>query len=176
MTRWWKHVAVLAAWLALGVAAQAQPGLPSPVGAARIPEPMRYIPAPQPELVPGPTTPSVAPAGPPDSLNLPVGHSSAFQMENYPTESAAYAALGGMALHRQGLTHLPIAFTDNQSRGLDTGIVPVGIGRLGNNAFNPFQTNSTFLPQALNLNQITPSWTGSLVLLRSATNSAMPPR
>ena len=72
MTRWWKHVAILAAWLALGVTARAQPGYPSPVGAARIPEPLRYTPAEnQPSLVAGPMTPAMAPAGPPTTLNRP---------------------------------------------------------------------------------------------------------
>ena len=157
MTRWWKHVAVLAAWLALGAAAQAQPGYPSPVGATRIMEPLRYTPEPQPNLVPGPISPAMAPAGPPASLNLSANHDGAFQLENYPTETAAYAAIGGMGLKRQGLTHLPIAFKDNQSRGLDTGTVPIGLGTLGNGGFNVFQRNATLLPQSLNLNQVDPS-------------------
>ena len=158
MTRWWKHVALLAAWLVLGSVAKAQPGLPSPVGATRMAEPIRYTPQPQPDLVPGPMTPAMAPAGPPDTLNLPATHSGAFQVENYPTESAGYGSLGYLALRRQGLTHLPIAFTDNQSGGLDTGVTPKGIGTQGNGSFNPFQTNSNFLPPALNLHNIKPEW------------------
>ena len=90
----WKCVGVAAAWLGLGVAVQAQQEIPSPVGAARMIEPLGYTPKPQPDLVPGPLTPQVAPPGPPDSLALPSGHSSAFQLENYATESALYRAPG----------------------------------------------------------------------------------
>ena len=159
MTRWWKHVAGLAAWLALGAAAQAQSGYPypSPVGATRIVEPLRYTPEPQPNLVAGPMTPEMAPVGPPTSLNLPADHYGAFQLENFPTETAAYGSIGAVSLKRQGLTRLPIAFTDTQSNGLDTGVVPTGLGNLGGGAFNVFQRNSTFLPLALGLNQVDPS-------------------
>src|SRR2546421_605123 len=67
MTRCWKHVAVLAAWLVLGVSARAQTGYPAPVGAARLDEPLRYTPEPSPALFPGPMTPAMAPTGPPAS-------------------------------------------------------------------------------------------------------------
>lgn len=158
MTKWWKHVALVAAWLALGATAKAQPGYPSPVGAARMVEPLRYTPQPQPDLVAGPITPQMAPVGPPSTLNLPADHNGAFQLENYPTESASFGSIGGMSLQRQKLTRLPIAFTDNQSRGRDTGIVPTGIGTLPNGAFNVFQTVPALLPQAQNLNDVNPAW------------------
>src|SRR4051812_19161677 len=104
MTRWCKHVAVFAAWLGLAVAVQAQEGYPSPVGATRMPEPLRYDPEPQPALVPGPINPLIAPAGPPDSLSLPADHTSAFQLEHYPIEDRCYAHLGATALKRWRLT------------------------------------------------------------------------
>src|SRR5262245_61987432 len=110
MSRWWKRLAVVVAWLGLGALAQAQQEVPRPVGAARIPEPLRYCPEPQPNLVPGPLTPAMAPPGPPPEFSLPVGHSSAFQLENYAPESRAYASLGGMALFRNNLGHLPVVF------------------------------------------------------------------
>jgi hypothetical protein len=127
MTRWCKHVAVFAAWLGLGTVVLAQPGYPSPVGATRLPEPIRYVPdQPPPTLVPGPLTPQIAPVGPPDTLNLPADHTSAFQDDNFPPESAFFASAGGMALQRNGLTHLPVVFLDNQNLGIDTGRIPLG--------------------------------------------------
>jgi hypothetical protein len=115
MTRWWKGVAVAAAWLGLAVMGQAQVGLPSPVGAARMTEPLGYKPSPQPELVPGPLTPAVAPVGPPDCLSLPSTHTSAFQCENYSTESAWYGSLGGIGIARYQPGKLPIAYFDPES-------------------------------------------------------------
>jgi hypothetical protein len=156
MTRWWKHVAVLAAWLALGVTAQAQPGYPSPVGATRIPEPIRYTPEPQPYLVPGGMTPEMAPVGPPSTLNLPTNHTSAFQLDNFPTEAAGFASIGAMGLQRQRLPRLPVAFVDNQSNGIATGVVPIGIQTLADGAFNVNQTNQSFLPTARRLSQLSP--------------------
>jgi hypothetical protein len=175
MTKWWKHVALLGAWLALGATAKAQPGYPSPVGAARMVEPLRYTPEPQPDLVPGPMTPQMAPVGPPSTLNLPADHTGAFQLENYPAESAGFGSIGGMSLQRQKLTHLPIAFTDNQSRGLDTGIVPTGIGTLPTGGFNPFMTVPSLLPKALDLNDINPAWStgGRLTIGYLLGNSAV---
>ena len=158
MTKWWKHVAILAAWLALGATAQAQPGYPSPVGAARMVEPLRYTPEPQPNLVAGPMTPQMAPVGPPSTLNLPADHTGAFQLENFPAESAGFGSIGGISLKRQKLTHLPTAFTDTQSNGLDTGIVPTGIGTLPTGAFNVFQTAPALLPTAQNLSDVNPKW------------------
>jgi hypothetical protein len=73
--------------------------MPSPVGAARIAEPMPC--APTPNLVPGPITPELAPSGPPDCLSLPADHTSAFQCENYPPECAAYFHIGSLAYQRQ---------------------------------------------------------------------------
>jgi hypothetical protein len=108
-------VAVFAAWLGLATMAPAQEGYPSPVGAARLPEPLNYTPnQPPTPLVPGPLNPLMAPAGPPPSLNLPAGHTSAFQLDHFPPESAGYASVGLMGLQRQSLTKVPIAYTDTQ--------------------------------------------------------------
>jgi hypothetical protein len=111
MSRWWKGVAVLAAWLGAGVAGQAQQEIPAPVGAARTIAPLRYTPEPQPNLVPGPVTPAIAPVGPPPCLDLPADHASAFQCEQYTPESAFYGAAGGFGLQRYPPGHLPIAVT-----------------------------------------------------------------
>jgi hypothetical protein len=125
MTRWWKGVAVLAVWLGLGVAAQAQQQIPSPVGAARMIEPLRYNPEPQPNLVPGPVTPQIAPPGPPDCLSYPADHASAFQCEHYACEQAWFGSIGGIGLRRSSPGHLPLAFNDSPNT-LDTGLLPAG--------------------------------------------------
>jgi hypothetical protein len=148
MTRRWKAVAVLAAWLALGVSVQAQTSNPTPVGAARMIEPIgynpNYQPPPPPDLVPGPITPLVAPAGPPESLWLRASHSSAFQCEEFPTEQAAYGSVGGMGLVRYRPGNLPIAL-DEFPLTMKDGQVPPGR-----------------LPEALNLSALNPSmWAGA---------------
>ncbi|MFO0842496.1 MAG: hypothetical protein U0797_08890 [Gemmataceae bacterium] len=153
MTRWFTRVAVFAAWLGLGAAALAQEGFPSPVGAARLPEPLHYQPnQPPTPMVPGPLNPLMAPAGPPESLNLPAGHTSAFMLDHYPPEAAWYASVGLMGVQRQGLSKKPLAYPDTpavlvtpQPRnttlvqptpaafspftavGVDTGVTPLGI-------------------------------------------------
>src|SRR5262249_43074988 len=77
MLKKWMGVALLAGWLGLTAQARAQ-YLPSPVGAARIPEPLPCGPtAPVPNLVPGPLNPLDAPKGPPDCLSLPAGINNA---------------------------------------------------------------------------------------------------
>ncbi|MFM7151318.1 MAG: hypothetical protein ACKO23_15895, partial [Gemmataceae bacterium] len=144
MTKWWKHVAVFAAWLGMGALLHAQPGMPSPVGAARIVEPLRYVPdQPIPDMVPGPLNPLIAPAGPPPSLNLPAEHTGAFQLDNFPPESAFFASLGGMGLTRQGLKNLSLVTLDQQNGGLDTGNEPIGI-----------------MPGLMSMNQVHPDMAG----------------
>jgi hypothetical protein len=131
MSRWWKGMAVVAAWLGLGGAGWAQPGydgrIPSPVGAARMPEPAPCGPSqPTPPLVPGPLTPQMAPPGPGPELSLPADHTSAFQCEDFAGEQACYASVGWMALQRSSLPRAPLAFRDLLP--LDTGI-PRPFGR-----------------------------------------------
>ncbi len=124
MTSWYKHGAVLAAWLGLVLTAQAQQvGFPSPVGAARMIEPLGYTPKPQPPLVPGPITPEMAPLGPPDALSLSGSHPSAFQCEEFPREVAFYGSLGAQALQRYRIGHVNTVFVDPNG-GLDTVNVP----------------------------------------------------
>lgn len=113
MTRWFERAAALAAWLAVPLLAHAQPGFPAPVGAARIPEPMSYPQKhPLPDLRPGPITPEVAPMGPPPDLSLPANHISAFQCENFPTEEAFFASLGGLGLQRYRLQERQYVFRE----------------------------------------------------------------
>jgi len=121
MKRWWKRLAVVAAWLGGALAAQAQGFNVSPTGAARMPEPLRYVPEPNPPLVNGPLSPYMAPAGPPPELALPASHSSAFQFENYSTEAGFYLHLGTSFLrrYRAGDRGTPIFADPDQV--LDTG-------------------------------------------------------
>jgi hypothetical protein len=99
---------------------------PTPVGAARMPEPLPCGTA-IPNLKEGPISPDQAPMGPPPELSLPDNHSGAFQCEEFAPECAAYLHLGAMGLMRQRLGSLPIAVLDQQAppfTGLDTGVVP----------------------------------------------------
>jgi len=122
MFRWWMGVALLTAGLLPGTAWSQQGGvMPTPIGAARIPDPTAIYRGP--ELVPGPLTPQIAPAGPPDNLSLPNGHSSAFQEENYPAESAWWFNIGTQFLARYGYGRLPVFYRDPLTN-LDTGDVP----------------------------------------------------
>src|SRR5262245_43124383 len=99
---------VLAVGLGLGAVAPAwsQALAPTPIGPARMPEPVPCAPS-QP-LTTGPIAPLDAPPGPPPSLSLPANHSGAFQTECFPPEWAIYTHIGGMALQRQGLGSLTL--------------------------------------------------------------------
>jgi hypothetical protein len=120
-------LALVAAALAQGSPARGQsmgqytPIIPSPVGAARImPEPLPCGASeapPPPNLVPGPVSPVAAPMGPPNCLDLPADHSSAFQCENYPQEVAGYFHPGVQWLQRQRLGAGAIAVFDNGTPG-----------------------------------------------------------
>jgi hypothetical protein len=114
MNRWWTGVALLAVGLLPGTA-WCQPGdkgvMPSPIGAARIPDPTR--PYCGPELVPGPVTAEIAPQGPDCNLSLPADHTSAFQCETYPLENAWWFNIGTQMLIRNGYGHLPLFYFDN---------------------------------------------------------------
>jgi hypothetical protein len=91
-----------------------QPSMPTPYGAARVPEPLPIgvCPPPSPNLVPGPLTPDKAPQGPDDTLSLSPGAPGAFQSENYPTEFALFTSAGFQALQRQRLGKGAIAVED----------------------------------------------------------------
>ncbi len=112
MKRWWKGVAAFAAWLGLTVGASAQTASPSPVGAARIPDPLRYDPGPQPNLIPGPITPQLAPAGPGPDLDLNARHSNAFPVEKWSVEESVFFHVGIQGLRRQRVEPLPIVYGD----------------------------------------------------------------
>jgi hypothetical protein len=153
MCRGWKGVALVAACWCLYVPAQAQVGTyPSPVGAARMPEPIPCGPsncapaAPPPNLVPGPISPQAAPMGPPDSLSLPYDHTSAFQCEEYVDGSGMYFHIGPMALQRSKLGAGDIAVFNARNLGQPIGpIVP-----------NPFVPTPTGTATALDFNSVTP--------------------
>jgi hypothetical protein len=123
--RWTWGVALVAGLLGpKGVAlAQCCPAIPSPVGAARMPEPLPCGDGPTPNLVPGPISPLSAPPGPCDALSLRADHTSAFQCENFPPECHCYFHIGAQGLVRGD--HLgggAIAVLDPQN--LDTGNSP----------------------------------------------------
>lgn len=155
MCRGWMGVALVAVGLCLNVPAQAQnyvPTYPSPVGAARMPEPIPctpppYPPKPQPNLVPGPISSLAAPMGPPDCLSLPYDHSSAFQCENYVQDCGVYFHIGPMALQRSKLGAGDVAVFDAQA----------ATGSLLPFPPNPFVPTPTGTGSALGFNQITPA-------------------
>jgi hypothetical protein len=124
MKRWWKRLAVVAAWLGVGLAAQAQSFTAGPYGAARMPEPLRYTPScPPPNLVPGPLTPQIAPAGPPPELSLPASHSNAYPLEPYSLEAGWYASLGASFLRRYKSESGIGILQDDPTFNLDTGLL-----------------------------------------------------
>jgi hypothetical protein len=149
-------VALVAAYWCLNVPAQAQ-GIsstyPSPVGAARMPEPIPCGPSfgppppPQPNLVPGPISPQAAPPGPPDCLSLPFDHSSAFQCEEYVHDGGVYVNFGPMALQRNKLGAGDIAVLNARSQGIPVGHIIDG----------PFRPPSPGTGSALDFNSVTPS-------------------
>jgi hypothetical protein len=117
-------VALVAGWLGLAGSAKAQ-YMPSPVGAARMPEPLPCGPSgPPPNLVPGPISPLAAPPGPPDPFSLPAEAGGAFQCENFLPDNHAYFSAGAFSLQRQRMGHNPIALFDIGSQGIDTGLPP----------------------------------------------------
>jgi hypothetical protein len=86
MCKKWIGLALLAVWLGQGSEGRAQ-YLPTPIGAARMPDPAPVDPhAPKPpDLIPGPLTTAVAPPGPKldDEMSLPANHPGAFQADEY---------------------------------------------------------------------------------------------
>src|SRR5262245_21659006 len=94
----WIGPALVAGWLGATSLASAQCGHhPTPIGPARMPEP---VPCLTPDLVPGPINPLAAPAGPPPEFTLPAGHSGAFQCENCAPTCNLYFHLGSQSLQR----------------------------------------------------------------------------
>jgi hypothetical protein len=174
MVRRWIGVAVVAASLTVGMPARAQNAgrYPSPVGAARtIPEPLpcgpstESPPPPPPNLIPGPVSPEAAPMGPPDCMSLPGDHSSAFQCENYVTDSYIYVNLGMNGLARQRLGAGGIAVQDpgpraavilppnlaDEINSLGLNNINQSISQLIQNLPAPLQTVITNLANSVNL-------------------------
>jgi hypothetical protein len=114
-------LAVIAGFV--GQAAAQPPYQPSPVGATHMPDPIPCT-GPTPNLAPGPISPSAAPPGPPDCLSLSRDHTSAFQCENFPQETACFFHFGMEGLLRQKLGKGFVAVSDFASQGLDTGNPP----------------------------------------------------
>lgn len=123
MGKKWVGLALVALWLGQGTAVRAQ-YLPSPIGAARLPDPAPVTPGPQqPEdprlkhLIPGPLTPELAPCVPQDDLTLPENHDGAFQAEEFAGKGPDFQiGFGAIALWRQGLGNDPLAFVDSGQR------------------------------------------------------------
>lgn len=126
MTTWSKGVALLAASLVLGAGPAAQ-YQPTPLGAARMPEPTPVAPSQAlsqtPSLIPGPITPLDAPPGPPATLSLPSNHTGAFQSVDWPSEQNFYAHVGALMLKRQDIGSFAIGTYG--SGVLDTGAAPL---------------------------------------------------
>jgi hypothetical protein len=106
-------VALVAAGLAVGAPARGQ-YLPSTGGTAPMPEPLPCGPAPsagppQPNLIPGPVSPQVAPMGPPDCLSLSADSPSAFSCEPQWDDDHVYFNIGAQFLGRQRLGSLEVA-------------------------------------------------------------------
>jgi hypothetical protein len=153
MCRGWKGLALVAACWFLHVPAPAQEGTyPSPVGAARMPEPIPCTPSPTPptpppNLISGPISPQAAPMGPPDSLSLPYDHTGAFQCEQYVQENGFYVDFGPMALQRNHLGAGDIAVVNARAVGIPTGpVIP-----------DPLVPTAPGVASALNFNSVTPA-------------------
>jgi hypothetical protein len=171
MKKWYFGVALVAGWLGQTGTAGAQ-YIPTPVGAARIAEP---IPCPTPNLVEGPISPLAAPSVPACGTDLPSGHSSAFQCEEYVRDDHCFAHFGAVGLMRQKLGHFPLAVMDPQT--LDTGTPPPP-GQPVVQSLNMFQESFQYGPRAtlgyLWQNQaveLTGFWIPSL---RKSLDSSMP--
>lgn len=164
MCRGWKGVALVAACWCLNLPAQAQIGTyPSPVGAARMPEPIPCGPSqgpppppPQmPNLIPGPIGPQAAPMGPPDALSLPANHTGAFQCENYVEEGGFFVHIGPMALQRNHLGAGDIAVVN--ASVVNTAFLNAATGSQNLPAIsNPFFPAPPGLFSAQNFNSPTP--------------------
>lgn len=153
MCRGWKGLALVAACWCLSVPAQAQEGTyPSPVGAARMPQPIPTVPTPPPpapNLIPGPLSPQAAPMGPPDALSLPYDHSSAFQTENFVKEHGFYMDIGPMALQRNHLGAGDIAVVNANAVGIHNSLSPL--------LPNPFAPPPPGIVSALGFNSVKPA-------------------
>ena len=118
----WLGAVLMAAGLGVG-RLSAQGYMPTPVGAARIPEPVPVC-EPTPQMMPGPLSSYTLPAVQTDANSLPAGHSSAFQCEEYAHHDECYFHIGGVSLDRENFGHKLFAVAD--PTGIDTGIFPVG--------------------------------------------------
>src|SRR5262249_47224284 len=95
----------------------------TPVGAARLPEPLPMKPTlgpdghpinpyKGPDLVQGPISPEAAPPGPDEELALPTNHSSAFQAEEFAEHNHVFVHVGTEFWQRQRLGHTSFVYVD----------------------------------------------------------------
>src|SRR5947209_6748362 len=111
MMRRWMSLAVAVGCLGWTANLPAQNFMPTPLGAARMPDPTPTAPstvggppaAPTPALIQGPMTAAQAPPGPPSGLSLPENHTGAFQAENFPPDTGLYFHIGALAFQRDHL-------------------------------------------------------------------------
>ncbi len=140
--RWTWGVALAAGLLGSSGTALAQNFMPTPIGAARIPEPIPC--GEQANLIPGPISPLAAPPGPPDCLSLPADRPNAFPCEKFPAAQNCYLSLGSQGLVRQKPGDGAIAVLDPVA--LKTGIgAPSGSPVL--QQFNSINQDMVFGPK-----------------------------
>src|SRR4051794_19469779 len=132
----WVRLALLGLVMSQGMQARAQ-YLPTPVGAARMPDPAPITPKEQaslPPLIPGPLTSELAPPAPGPDLSLSEGHNSAFQAVEPESKLDVVFSFGAIGLKRQGIGSNPIAVLDNVAHPLlgfvnlpvDSQVTPAG--------------------------------------------------
>jgi hypothetical protein len=96
----WLGAALIAAGLGVGTVSAQSGFMPTPVGSARIPEPVPVC-EPPPQMMPGPLSPYTLPAVNTDCTTLPAGHSSAFQCEEFVRHNECYFSVGAVGLERE---------------------------------------------------------------------------
>src|SRR5262249_35925758 len=123
MNRWWISLALTVAGLGLALRADAQAPMPEPLPCGAMPPNLVGPP------VPGPMGPMEAPPGPPANLGISAGTPGAFMNCPPCCETGCYAHVGAMALMRERLGHIPLAFVDKTTTNItDTGEVPLAQG------------------------------------------------
>src|SRR5262249_50326940 len=120
MNRWWISLALTVAGLGLALRADAQAPMPEPRPCGPMPPRLARPPAPR------PMGPMEAPPGPPANLGISAGTPGAFMNCPPCCETGCYAHVGAMALMRERLGHIPLAFVDKTTTNItDTGEVPL---------------------------------------------------
>lgn len=141
MIKKWLGLAIVAASTALATPVLAQPMLPGPTGATRMPDPAPVqgsqagaSKAALPKLIPGPLTSDLAPSGPPDEMSLPDTHNGAFMAEEFADPHEWFCHWGTLALQRQKVGSTVFGFLDSTER--DPITTPVDHGELPRSIIN----------------------------------------